>query len=210
MAQQVLQREQAGAGEDTFQSFDPDRLAYLEVAGWRAYYDRKWMRLLTLLIKMEREQFGFSWLRAIQGAYYITRASIAWVPLDHDLRAIRRDLRKFYRLVVKHGRDFHFDPVKVADLELRYWHYNRQLAQTEYDENSALVRSLAELHAAMFDISPQAVRESARERALSLHTVALITGKRSTDIEGDWQRAEEHLRKAYRCISLGASHAGSA
>ena len=201
MAQQALERGHTEAKVESSTSFDADRLAYLEVAGWRAYYDRKWLRLLGLLVKMEREQFGFSWLRAIQGAFYIVRASIAWVPIDHDLRAIRRDLRKFYRLVVKYGSDFHFDPVKVADLELRYWHYNRQLGTSEYSENNALERSLAELHAGMFDISPQAIKESGRARALSLHTVGSITGKRSTDIEADWLRAEEHLRKAYRAIA---------
>jgi hypothetical protein len=25
--------------------FDPDRVAALEAAGWRAYYDRKWVQL---------------------------------------------------------------------------------------------------------------------------------------------------------------------
>ena len=180
--------------------FDPDRLAYLEVAGWRAYYDRAWSRMLWLLMKMEREQFGLSWPRAVQGAYYIVRASAAWVPLDHDLRKVRRYLRKFYRLVVKHGSVEPFDPLKAADLELRYWHYNRELAQTEYEEDSPLVRSLAELHSVLFGHPLDAVRESARGRARSLHTVGLITGDQSPDVAGDWRRAEAYLRDAYRSL----------
>ncbi len=31
-------------------SFDPDRVAYFEANGWRAYYDRKWLKMLRLLV----------------------------------------------------------------------------------------------------------------------------------------------------------------
>jgi hypothetical protein len=27
-------------------AFNPERIAYYEANGWRAYYDRKWLRLL--------------------------------------------------------------------------------------------------------------------------------------------------------------------
>ena len=38
-------------------TFDPDRLAYLEVAGLRAYYDHKWLRAFQLIIELMHEQF---------------------------------------------------------------------------------------------------------------------------------------------------------
>lgn len=184
--------------------FDPDRLAYSEVAGWRAYYDRKWLRMLRLLVQMERVQFGFSWMRALQGAYYVVRASAAWVPLDHDVRAIRRYLRKFYSLVKLHGgkngKRYHFDPNTVAELELRYWYYNRKVGTLPYSEDSPLIPSLAELHAATFGLPVATTHESAVGRALSLHTVGKITGGKSSDLEGDWRRAEEYLREGYRSL----------
>lgn len=31
-------------------NFDPDKVAYFEKAGWQAYYDRKWLRVLSLMI----------------------------------------------------------------------------------------------------------------------------------------------------------------
>src|SRR5262245_38665859 len=62
--------------------FDPDRLAYLEVTGLRAYYDHKWFLMLKLVVQVMREQFGFSLPRALQAAYLVTRGSIAWAPAD--------------------------------------------------------------------------------------------------------------------------------
>ena len=31
-------------------AFDPQRVAYLEKAGWEAYYDRNWPQVLTLMV----------------------------------------------------------------------------------------------------------------------------------------------------------------
>ena len=64
--------------------FQPDRVAAFEAAGWRAYYDRSWFKLLRLLVALCQEQFRIPLPMALIASYYIVRASIAWVPLDHD------------------------------------------------------------------------------------------------------------------------------
>ncbi len=181
--------------------FDPDRLAYLEVAGWRAYYDRKWLQMLRFMLQMMREQFGLSWPRSIQAAYYMVRASAAWAPVDHDTRVVRRNLRKFYRTVVRHGSNFRFDPVKVAELEFKYWDVHRRLSGRPDEEKGPLIQTFVDLHSALFGLSPDAVRDSAVNRARSTGTVDLITSRRSQDIEGDWRRAEKYLREGYRGVA---------
>jgi hypothetical protein len=40
--------------------FDSDRVEYFEKAGWRAYYDRRWLRVLRLMVQLNREQFAMS------------------------------------------------------------------------------------------------------------------------------------------------------
>src|SRR5438132_3628483 len=93
--------------------FDPDRLAYLEVAGLQAYYDHKWMRMLVLVVQLMHEQFHLSWLRAIQAAYYMTRASIAWAPVDNKPEVTRLYIHKFYELAARYGSGFNsYDPDK--------------------------------------------------------------------------------------------------
>jgi hypothetical protein len=182
--------------------FDPDRLAYLEVGGWRAYYDRKWPRMLRFMLQMMREQFGLSWPRSVQAAYYMVRASAAWAPVDHNTRVVRRNLRKFYRTVVLHGANFRFDPIKVAELEYRYWDVHRRLSGRPESAKGPLIQSFVDLHSALFGLPANAVKESAVGRARSADTVDLITSKRSRDVEGDWHRAEEYLREAYRSLAV--------
>jgi hypothetical protein len=181
--------------------FDPDRLAYLEVGGWRAYYDRKWPRMLRFMLLMMREQFGLSWPRSIQAAYHMVRASAAWAPVDHDTRAVRRSLRKFYRTVLLHGSNFRFDPVKVAELEYRYRDVHRRLSGKPDEAKGPLIQTFVDLHSALFNLPPAAVKASAVGRSRSTDTVDLITSRRSRDVEGDWRRAEEYLREGYRSLA---------
>jgi hypothetical protein len=178
--------------------FDPDRLAQLEVAGWRAYYSKRWAKMLVLLLQLSREQFGFSWPRALQAAYYIVRASVAWKPVDHDVKVVRRYLRKFYRFARQHGSRFRFDPREVANAELRYWFVSRKYSTTPWREDSPLIQTMTDLHAALFRITPEAAHPSGYWRARSLHELGIITGGRSTDLEGDWARVEDLLRDGYR------------
>lgn len=182
-------------------TFDADRLAYLEVAGWRAYYDHKWLRFLRLMLTIVREQLRTSWPRTVQAAYYFTVASAAWSPIDHDERKVKRYIRKFYRLGARYGKGITFDPDRVAALEFKYWDVHRKLSGRPDNEKGPLIRTLAGLHAATFGIPLDAAWDSAVNRARSTDTVDQITGRRSTDIERDWQRAEDHLRAAYRSIA---------
>jgi hypothetical protein len=179
-------------------AFDPDRLAHLEVAGWRAYYDKAWLKMLRLLVQLTHEQFGLTWPRSIQGAYYVLRASVAWKPVEHDLRIVRRHLRKFYTLAHRRGKSSDFDPKVVADKELRYWIVSRKYSSTPWRDDSPIIGTMSDLHAALFNITPDAARQSGWGRARSLHVVGTITSGRSGDPEGDWEIAERYLREGYR------------
>jgi hypothetical protein len=181
--------------------FDADGLAHLEVAGWRAYYDHKWFLFLRLMLTLIHNQLRLSWPRTVQAAYYFTRASAAWSPIDHDEAVVKRFIRKFYRLGRRYGKDIRFDPDKVAALEFKYWDDHRRLSGRPQEEKGPLIRTLAELHSATFLLPLDVVSDSAVSRAHSTDTVDEITGKRSSDIEGDWKRSEDYLRDAYRSIA---------
>ena len=36
--------------------FHPDRVAYYESAGWRAYYDHRWLRAFWFMVRLNREE----------------------------------------------------------------------------------------------------------------------------------------------------------
>lgn len=180
--------------------FDPDRLAYLETEGWRAYYDHKWLRAFRLLVQLSHEQFGLSWPRAAQAAYYITRASVAWAPKENDPRKTRAYIRRFYRVAGTYGKGLHFNPRQVANLELRYWDVHRRLSGRPDSEKQPLIQSLMDLHSAIFGLPKEKTIPSAIGRAHAADTVDLITSHNSTDIDSDWRRIATYLREAYRSL----------
>jgi hypothetical protein len=180
----------------TFQ-FNPDRVAYFEATGWRAYYDRQWLKLLRLVVSLCQEQFHIPFPRSLQAAYYVTRASAAWAPVDHDARKVQAYYEKFYRMARRYS-GLRFDPARVAALELRYNDDHRRLVGQP--DKTPFIETMAQLHSATFGITPEQARESAELRVLANNTVDLITGKTSTDVEGDWRKLQDYLRQCYRSI----------
>jgi hypothetical protein len=177
--------------------FDPDRTAYLETAGWRHYYDRTWPKLLRTILQVSQEQFRIPFPVSLLAAYYATRAAAAWAPLENDWEASRRYYERFYRLARRFS-GLTFDPRRVAELELRYNDVHRRLVGQE--EKREFVETMVELHAALFGLPPERVRESAEWRVEAANAVDRITGRRSTDVEDDWRRVEECLRRCYRAL----------
>ena len=186
---------------------DPDRVAYFEKAGWEAYYDRKWLRVLRLMVQLNREQFGMSLPTAIAAAVDVVRASLAFAPVDNDVPAATEHLRRYYEKAPRSAGVL-MDAAKLAALEMDYWIVHRKLAierrQTldHTGDIEPMVESLARLHAALFGATTEAIRRSAECRAQAAQAVDRITGGYSTDVAGDWQRVEEYLREAYRSLSV--------
>ncbi len=178
----------------------PERIAYFEAAGWKAYYDRKWFKMLWLLVRLCQEQFHIPFPMSLLAAYYTTRASLAWVPVEHDEKKVLRYLEKFYGVAHRYsGLDY--DVKKVANLELKYFEVHRRLSGKP--EKEELIQTLVELHSALFGLTAEQVRESAEWRTLAADTVDLITSRTSTNIEQDWRKLEEYLQKAYGSIAQG-------
>jgi len=182
-------------------TFDPDMVARLEASGWKAYYAHEWVRALLLLVRMAQEQFHIPFPKSLLAAFYTVRASVAFAPQDNAaaLEAVRADLRRFYALVAE-ANDSNFDPDQVGDLEFDYWVVHRELAVAHATDDTPLIDSLANLHAAIFGSTPAAMRPSAVSRARAAHHVDLITSKRSTDEVQDWRQVYFWLRRAYEQV----------
>jgi hypothetical protein len=130
-------------------------------------------------------------------AYYIARASAAWVPADHDSAAILKLHEKFYRMANRYS-GLNFDPLRAAQLEEQYWDVHRRLSGLP--DKTEFIQTMTDLHSTIFGISPEQARESAELRVLANNTVDLITSHTSTDPDADWRKLEEYLRETYRSI----------
>ena len=178
-------------------AMQPERVAYFEAAGWKAYYDRKWLKMLRLIVLLCQEQFHIPFPVSLVAAYYTTRASLAWAPVEHDEQKVLKYLEKFYNVARRYS-GLQYDVKKVAALELQYYEVHRRLSGKA--EKEALLQTFIDLHCALFGLTPDQARESAEWRLLAADTVDLITSRTSTSIEEDWKRLEGYLQKAYGSI----------
>ncbi len=179
-------------------TMQPRRIAYFEAAGWKAYYDHKWFKMMRLLVLLCQEQFHIPFPMSLVASYYTTRASLAWVPVEHDEKKVLKYLEKFYGVAHRYS-GLHYDVKTVADLELKYYEVHRRLSGTS--EKEELIQTFIELHCALFGLTPEQARESAEWRVLATDTVDLITSRTSTNIEQDWRKLEGYLQKAYGSIA---------
>jgi hypothetical protein len=177
---------------------NPERVAHYEASGWKAYYERDWAKLLALIVRLSQEQFLIPFPVSCLAAYYIVRASIAWVPINHNILAVQKHYTRFYRLA-KHYSGLNFQPEKAGQLETQYNDVHRRLVNLE--DKTEFIQTLTLLHAEIFGLSPTQARASAELRVLANNTVDRITGKTSLNIEADWRLLEDYLRRAYTLIN---------
>ena len=161
----------------------------LEADGWRAYYDRRWGRVLRLILIMCQEQFHIPFPVSLVAAYHATRAASQFAPVLHDTRAVQDSYVRFYRLARRYS-GLHFDPDQVAALELEYNLVHRELSGKA--DKSAFVDTMTRLHAAVFGLS--------LEQALD-HTAASSDGSVADELRrvvtelglGRWRSLQDAL-----------------
>src|SRR5258705_13160460 len=79
--------------------FDPDRLADLETAMWKAYYRRQPARLFGHLIEGLHEQAHVSWLRALAAGFFLTKGAAGFARATGDYEQFAPDVARGYRLL---------------------------------------------------------------------------------------------------------------
>lgn len=178
-------------------SLNPARIAELEGNGWRAYYDRDWLALARLMVQLNQEQFHIPFPLSIVAAVHVARGSKAWAPIDHDLDTVRKHFVRFYRMAVRWS-GLHFEPVQAACLEVDYWIWHRELIGNP--DKTPFIEAMTRLHAHLFNLPEQRMRESAEWRVKANNTVDRITSGESTNPEADWAQLRQELERCYESI----------
>ena len=90
----------------TMRSFDPNKVGYYEKENWVAYYQKRWLRLMSVSVRMVQEAFGLTLLQAIYAAYLVTRAEMAAAPFPiNDIPRAERYMQRFYIWVKRIHRE---------------------------------------------------------------------------------------------------------
>ena len=176
--------------------FDYVKVAQLDSAMWRSYYNHEFHKLFWQLVKLIRSQLGLSWLTTVRLAYYS-----AWAAADYrigknrgvNIPRVLRNLTKFYKLVSTHSL-YEFNHVKAAELELDWWNVHRKSTHN----NKALELSLAKGAAAIYNVSTEKLSQYAHCRA-----EAMILPRHEGDSQitfTDWDRVTVLLINAWKSL----------
>jgi hypothetical protein len=138
--------------------FDPDRLADLEIAMWKAYYRRQPTRLFGLLIQGLREQARASWPRALAAAFFLTKGAARFARSTGDYDRFAPDIARGYRIL---GLPPDVDAVEVGRRELRWWVVRREIGLAA---GAAAGEAITRLYAAIYSVPEAQVAEAGRLR----------------------------------------------
>ncbi len=180
-------------------SFDPDRLALLELRMWKAYYRRQPARLFGNLVLALREQGGVSWPRALLAAAWLTRAAAGFARATGDYERFTYDIVRGYRTM---GMPDAVDLETVAREELRWWVVRREVGLAAGADAGA---TISRLYAAFYGVPEGRVAEAGRLRGL-----AAEVRDRGADADPDgsrgagagyWPEVGRLLRRSYRSLA---------
>jgi hypothetical protein len=138
--------------------FDPDRLAALETAMWKAYYRRQPARLFGHLVQGLREQAHASWPRAVVASLFLTKGAAGFARSTGDYERFAPDVARGYRLL---WLPANIDAEEVARRELRWWVVRREIGLAA---GAAAGDAITRLYAALYDMPDSTVAEAGRLR----------------------------------------------
>lgn len=189
----------APPGPRSLRAFDAERTAALEVDMWKAYYDKRNVRLFSDLVVLTHEQNRYPWAKAVRAAFHLARAAATFAKVREDYEQVLPDLERAYTI----ARDWThaaFDPRSVARAELAWWVARRVPGQDSPEQVGALI---ADLNAQMYEVP--------RERVLEASVLRARAGK-LRDLGGanaDWAEVSRLLHESYRLLHAGVNQGGS-
>jgi hypothetical protein len=175
-------------GPRTLRAFDADRMAELELDMWQAYYGKEKLRLFRGLVTMLREQYRYTWAKAMRAAFHLARAASTFGDARSDYERVLPDLERAYAI----ARDWtgsRFDPAAVARAELAWWVARRVPGKDGADHVGALI---TDEYALLYEVPRDRVVSSAllRARAAKLRDEG--------GNQADWPAVSQLLQQSYR------------
>src|ERR1043165_1431720 len=178
--------------------FDPNKVARLETAMWRSYYEKQRLRLFNQLTELLRSQYHMTPVKSNVVAYYASHAAFIFKEGKEraDYEKALPDLIKFYSYLHRMS-DIDFDVYKTAKLELEWWIIHRERTQHAPGD---LARALAELQAEIYRVPVDRVIEHGRLRAEAM-TIRDTKAEQGGVTEEDWAKINELLKQSWSSLA---------
>ncbi len=175
-------------------SFNPDKVAEIELKMWKAYYGHNFLKLFFLLIQLVHRSFHIGYILSARVTYYaaFAAADFRMNKGEENKERILKNLVKFYGIVSRHITQ-PFDYKKVAELELEWWMVDRYPDRYKTSRESALALEMATIY--NVDVSKLAEYAQYRAKAMVLYDEAI-----SMEQEVDWDAIGSLLQTAFRSL----------
>lgn len=186
-----------GPRQHSLKDFDPKAVAQLETDMWRSYYAKERTKLFRQLAELMRSQYGMPYATSNAVAYQAAQAAFVFKEgkKREDYEKALPNLVKFYQ-AIHDGADVNFDVEKAAKLELEWWIIHRQRNKYSLED---LNKSLAELPAEIYRVSPERLMEHARLRQEAM-TIRDKRAEAGGVTEADWKQIEALLLASWQSL----------
>jgi hypothetical protein len=177
--------------------FDPNEVARLETAMWRAYYDKQQLRLYNQMTELLRSQYNLPFIRSNAVAYQAARAAFVFKGGRNraEYEKALPYLVTFYTAIRKVS-DIPFDVDRAATLELEWWIVHRE---RDKHPPGDLAIALAALSSELYQMPDEVFAEHARLRAEAM-TIRDKKAEAGGVTEADWARIDELLHLSWQSL----------
>jgi hypothetical protein len=168
--------------------YDADALAADEVTVLQSVPARDEWGTFAAMVPMLREQDRYSWFRAAEAAYYLSRAELTFVGLRERYERVLPDLEDV-AAIEKAWMGAAYDPSAVARAELNWWVTRRLPNLNSVDQVAPLI---AEEYALRYHAPAGQMMEAATRRAEALD----LAGR----TDPDWKSVGKLLAESHRAL----------
>jgi hypothetical protein len=173
-------------------AFDPDFMAKQEVSLWQAAREHQEWGAYVSTALMQREQHRYTWFRAVQSSYYLSRATVSFVTMTNRFERTMEDLTEA-AAIEKAYTKAEFDPAVAARAQLNWWVTNKKQDLGTTDDVASL---MAEEYGIRYGIPPGHFHVAARYRAEASKI------RDEAKVDPDWDTIRKLLAESYRAMRL--------
>ncbi len=179
--------------------FDAGRVAAYEAAAWQAVQAKQDFAIYVNLVQMLREQHRYSWFRALESGFYLSRAMTTYATMHSRYERLQPDLETVAS-IEKSWKQASFDPSAVATAQLNWWITRRRPDLNTADRIGA---QIAEEYALRYPRSGGGSVDAAYQRAQAIKLLD------QGGVDPDWPTITNLLTQSYRALAAGISQAAT-